>query len=169
LPSLARRFLAVALLAVAYPSCQFQLYDPLRVDQVDTASGSQPLAKDLSAPSAYRLRDESRTILANFIDRDPTESPNQLFLTEPYQPGKIPVLLVHGLLSDAFTWVELVNELRATPGFVDRFQVWGFRYDTGRPFLASAASLRAQLSVWSMRGTRKRKAIPWRLRKSSAS
>ena len=64
---------------------------------------------------------------------------------EPVQPGKIPLIFVHGLLSDPSTWLGLANELRADPEFARRYQVWAFRYPTGRPFLRSAAELRAAL------------------------
>lgn len=127
--------------------CRLEMYDPLRVDQAVTTDGPQHIAKDLSAPLAYRLRDQRRTILNDFIDPDAARGENRLYMTEPYQCGKIPVVLVHGLLSDPFTWVEMVNELKAQPGFVDRFQIWLFEYSTGRAFLSSAASLREQLSL----------------------
>ena len=64
-----------------------------------------------------------------------------LFMVEPYQPGKIPVVMVHGLASNPLSWLDLANDLRAIPGFSDRFQIWGFRYSTGRPFLESATRL----------------------------
>jgi pimeloyl-ACP methyl ester carboxylesterase len=68
-----------------------------------------------------------------------------LFFLEPYQCGKIPVVLVHGLLSNPAAWVDMANDLRATPGFAERFQLWGFRYATGDPFLEAASRLRRDL------------------------
>ena len=124
-----------------------EMYDPLRIDRVVTKDGPQPIAKDISAPLAYRLSNERRTILNDFINPGSARGENRLYTTEPYQPGKIPVVLVHGLLSDPFIWVEMVNELRANPGFVDHFQLWLFEYPTGRAFLSSAAGLRGQLSL----------------------
>ena len=67
-------------------------------------------------------------------------------MNEPFQPGKIPVVLVHGLASSPLTWSHLQNELRTQPGVLDRYQVWTFRYDTGSPFLTTAAELRRQLA-----------------------
>ena len=128
-------------------NARLELYDPLRVDHADTEDGVHPIAKDISAPLAFRLRDERRTIVSDFINPDAASGENRLYTTEPYQPGKIPVVLVHGLLSDPFIWVEMVNELRARPGFVEHFQLWMFEYPTGRAFLASAAGLREQLSL----------------------
>jgi pimeloyl-ACP methyl ester carboxylesterase len=55
-------------------------------------------------------------------------------------------VFVHGLASDPLTWAQLVNDLRAQPAIVARYQFWSFRYDTGDPFLSSAAMLRRQLA-----------------------
>ncbi len=66
-------------------------------------------------------------------------------MCEPYQPGKIPIVFVHGLASDPLTWAELANDLQAQPALFSRYQFWYFRYDTGDPFLSSAARLRRQL------------------------
>ncbi len=126
---------------------QLELYDPLRIKQVYVDGQPQQLASDISAPMAYRLRDEQQTIFDNFTNPASAEGRNRLFITEPYQAGKIPIVFVHGLLSDPFTWVEMANELRAQPGFVDQFQIWGFEYPTGRSFLSSAARLREQLDL----------------------
>jgi pimeloyl-ACP methyl ester carboxylesterase len=127
--------------------CQLELSDPLRVDQVVVGDHSHALAKDLSASLAYILRDERRTYLNNFINPRAASGESRLYTLEPYQPRKIPVVLVHGLLSDPFTWVEMVNELRAHPGFVDHFQIWVFEYPTGEQFLRSAAELRKQFAL----------------------
>jgi pimeloyl-ACP methyl ester carboxylesterase len=65
---------------------------------------------------------------------------------EPYQPGKIPVLMVHGLLSSPVTWTPLFNDLRADPRLRKRFQFWFYLYPTGNPYLATAADLRLALA-----------------------
>ena len=66
-------------------------------------------------------------------------------MTEPFQLGKIPLVLIHGLASSPVTWSHLENDLRAQPAVMARYQIWAFRYDTGDPFLTSAAELRQQL------------------------
>jgi pimeloyl-ACP methyl ester carboxylesterase len=70
----------------------------------------------------------------------------QLYFLDPYQPGKIPVVLIHGLFSSPEGWEDMVNHLRARPWFCDRFQIWAFGYPTGQGFLQSAAVLRGKLS-----------------------
>jgi pimeloyl-ACP methyl ester carboxylesterase len=64
---------------------------------------------------------------------------------EPYQPGKIPVLMVHGLLSSPLTWAPMFNDLRADPVLRERYQFWFYLYPSGNPYLATAADLRVAL------------------------
>lgn len=123
-----------------------ELFDPLHPDGAAVAAAPQPLASDLSAPFAFRVVNSPELVndwLSFFGVDMPTEQ--GLFFLEPYQPGKIPVVMVHGLLSNPIAWVDMANDLRATPGFSERFQLWAFRYDTGDPFLASASRLRYDL------------------------
>ena len=68
-----------------------------------------------------------------------------LYQIEPHRPGMIPVVFIHGLLSNRLTWASLANELRADPGVRATYQFWAFEYPTGQSFLGSAAELRRQL------------------------
>jgi len=71
---------------------------------------------------------------------------NGLYAAEPYQPGKMPVVLVHGLLSDIDTWDVMLAELRADPVLAKHYQFWTFRYPTGISYLKSAGMLRSELN-----------------------
>lgn len=131
---------------------RLQLFDPLRVETTLVGQIPCPIHKDLSALYAYRLQTDPSDYLTGFIrpnSNDPNARNEQgnLYTLEPYQRGKTPIIMIHGLLSDAFAWAELVNELKSHPEFLDRFQIWVFQYQTGRPFLASAAELRSQIEL----------------------
>lgn len=104
------------------------------------------LAADYSSGLAKTLENAPRTYFAGFIEPGSSADAARLSFFEPYQPGKIPLVLIHGLFSDPLSWADLVNDLRATPGFADRYQVWFFRYPTGQGFLRSAATLRRDLA-----------------------
>ncbi|MBX9788533.1 MAG: alpha/beta fold hydrolase [Pirellulales bacterium] len=123
-----------------------ELFDPLRAKTHPELPAPRPLASDISAPAALReiLNPQLANWLTPFISPTRIRNPG-LFMVEPYQPGKIPVIMVHGLASNPLSWLDLANDLRAIPGFCDHFQIWGFRYATGRPFLESAARLRSDL------------------------
>jgi len=67
-----------------------------------------------------------------------------LSLLRPYERGKIPVLLVHGLWSNPWSWEPMIAKLQAA-GLGDRFQFWTFGYSTGDPIPYSAFLLRQNL------------------------
>lgn len=121
-----------------------QFYDPTRVCTTNT---SLPLARDLTAPIAYAASRETDAWLDDFLRPDRDDALDGLHMREPFQPGKIPVVFVHGLASDPLTWAQLENDMRAQPTIFNRYQFWFFRYDTGDPFLSSAARLRRQLAA----------------------
>ena len=61
-----------------------------------------------------------------------------LYIFEPYQPGKIPVILVHGLRNTPLDFAQMLNDLRSDPDLDARYQFWAFSYATGNNFLRSA-------------------------------
>lgn len=69
-----------------------------------------------------------------------------LFRMQPYDRDKIPVVLVHGLKSSAFTWRQLTNEIWGDPELERRYQIWHYMYPTGSPILFNAADLREALA-----------------------
>jgi pimeloyl-ACP methyl ester carboxylesterase len=126
---------------------QLELYNPLEFRTVDIRALSVPLETDLTTPLAYFL---SRSDLdgieyTGFLRADQVESKAGLYMFEPYQPGKIPVVMVHGLLSSPLTWTPMFNDLRADPTLRKHFQFWFYLYPTGNPYLATAADLRDAL------------------------
>lgn len=132
--------------SAALPLAVLQLYNPLEVQHVAGEGCGLPLAHDLTAPLANMLEAAPRSYLAGFIEPGGATQPRLTFL-EPYQPGKAPVVLIHGLFSDPQAWADMINDLRAAPGFMQRHQIWVFRYPTGQGFLQSAAVLRRELKA----------------------
>ncbi len=121
-----------------------ELANPVRVDSVWVGRQIAPMARDLSAAFEYQLAEQPNDPLAGLLTPSRVEE-DGLRLLEPYQPGKIPVIFVHGLNSDPTAWSEMVNHLQAQPWFNQYYQVWGFNYATGRPFVTSALRLRQQM------------------------
>lgn len=70
----------------------------------------------------------------------------QIYLLDPYDPNKIPLLMVHGLQSTPVAFAALVNALRSDPEIRRRYQIWQFYYASGTPVLANAAALRESLA-----------------------
>jgi hypothetical protein len=140
-------FAATAILRPSRPGFVLELYNPLVFDRVNWAGMSVPMARDLSAPLAREINESPRQYLRGFTSPNDVSVRPQLIMYEPYQPGKIPVLLIHGLYSDPTTWADMMNELRAQPDIYARYQFWLFRYPTGGNILGSAAALRQQLHM----------------------
>ncbi|MEZ6119533.1 MAG: hypothetical protein R3C28_23605, partial [Pirellulaceae bacterium] len=129
--------------------CRLELYDPLERTSIVVGNRYVPLQTDISTPLAYSLND-STFQKANFATRgllNPAKSQDVqgIYLLEPYDPNKIPVLMVHGLWSSLITWMEMFNDLRGVPEIRDNYQFWFYLYPTGQPFWLSASQLRSDL------------------------
>ena len=74
------------------------------------------------------------------------ELPTSLTFTQPFRHGLIPVVLVHGTLSSAGRWADMLNDLENDGRIRDRFQFWFFLYSTGSPIPYSAMLLRDALT-----------------------
>lgn len=128
-------------------SAQLTFFDPLQVRDSTFRPSIASVARDHSAAPMVELRNSSRTYFAGFIDPAGGRSSAKLSFVEPYQPGKVPVVLIHGLYSDPLSWADLINDLRSVPEFEARYQIWTFRYPTGQGFLQSATALRRELQA----------------------
>ena len=115
-----------------------------------------PLESDLTTPLAYFLSkvpletvallgllDPEKLLMMRPGTKDPIMG---LYMVQPYEPGKIPVLLVHGLWSSPMTWMEMFNDLRSSPDIRQHYQFWFYLYPTSQPFWLSAAQLRRDLA-----------------------
>ena len=134
--------------AQCFSSSVIEVYDPIRSRVVDVNATQIPIAGDYSAPIKLALANRSTidTLRAFITPGQTRPEESGLFMLGPYEPGKVPVLFVHGLISDRFTWANVANELRVQGDLMDRYQIWGYEYPTGEPFLNSAARLRREMS-----------------------
>jgi pimeloyl-ACP methyl ester carboxylesterase len=128
--------------------CVLELYDPLVSSDIVLGGRRVPLETDLSTPLAYLLNDPRLESAATtgLLHPDESQKTRGLYMLEPYEPGKIPVLMVHGLWSSPLTWMEMFNDLRSVPEIRDNYQFWFYEYPTGQPFWVSAAQMRQDLA-----------------------
>jgi pimeloyl-ACP methyl ester carboxylesterase len=68
-----------------------------------------------------------------------------LSMHRPYQRGKVPVVLIHGLWGFPHQWDPVVHDLEADPLLRGRYQFWTFSYASGDPIPFSAHLLRQSL------------------------
>ena len=140
-------FPATAVLRPTQDGAVLEFHNPLVFDSLSAAAGRLPLDRDLSASLAYLKEVAPRKYLEGFLDPGDTDVKPKLVMMEPYQPGKIPVIFIHGLGSDPLTWTDATNNLRAQGDIYRRFQFWYFSYPTGGDLLQSAAALREKLLI----------------------
>lgn len=138
-----------SLRAMAESSARIELIDPLRTATVELGSRSLPLAGDFSAPfvACEDCRSFMRLDYLGFREPARLDKLAGLYFLEPYQPGKIPVVYIHGLWSDFHTWDETLNELRMNPIIRERYQFAVYLYPTGNPFALNAMKLRKTLDA----------------------
>ncbi len=124
-----------------------QLLCPLANDRVKIAGRTRPLAADFSAPWAALLSrsgELNRSAVLDMLTPNPKRVP-QLYLMEPYDRRKEPLIMIHGLLSTPLAWAGVSNDLWADDGIRRRYQIWHYQYNTSAPALYSARILRARL------------------------
>jgi pimeloyl-ACP methyl ester carboxylesterase len=125
-----------------------ELHDTLRDTHIPLGSAPMPMAADLTTPTAYHFacgRLSSYERLSLFTPERLVREAG-LHMLHPYERGKIPVVLIHGLGSSPMAWGRVVNELRGDPALRARYQFWSYMYPTGNPFMLSAAELRRSLT-----------------------
>ncbi len=126
------------------------LYDPLERTTVTADSQVVPLESDITTPLAYNLRDPviSTGVLetASLLNAELAPELYGMYMLEPYNPAKIPVVMVHGLWSSPITWVQMFNDLRANPDIHANYQFWFYSYPSGQPFWNSARQMRDDLA-----------------------
>lgn len=133
-----------------------ELIDPIRFRQVGSdPKALLPLEFDLTTPLAYmwskseQFRDADREKIANLIKPGDLSKKSGLTLLRPYEPGKIPVVMVHGLASSPLTWIPMINELLNDPRVRENYQFMLFAYPTGAHVPIAMSSLREAL--WQAR------------------
>src|ERR1700749_3555083 len=125
-----------------------KLYDSFDPAVGESASGPDPIAADYTATLAELYSHAgkvARSSIASFIRPDDPSFATDVYLIHPYDPNKIPILFIHGLLGTPLSWQNLTNDLCSDPKILERYQPWFFLYPTGQPVLESAAQLRDEL------------------------
>lgn len=127
--------------------CVLSLEDSLEHETVRVGSRTYPLAADFTAPLAMMLveMEPKKLGLPRLLHPAKFAASTRISRLEPYDPNKIVVLVVHGLMSSPATWFPLINHLRADAQIRDHYQFWFFSYPSGYPYPYSAAILRREL------------------------
>ncbi len=126
-----------------------EFFDPLTANQIQLAEKWVPLETDLTTPLAFFLDSpefrKRNGATEGLLNPNHSQKKRGLYMLEPYDPNRIPVLMVHGLWSSPMTWMDMFNDLRSFPEIRERYQFWFYLYPSGQPFWNSATQLRSDL------------------------
>jgi len=120
--------------------------DPFRYDSVEVAGRKLPLSTNFEAVIRQTQAEGPGMFsgLAYMLRTDRFQRSKLVFL-QPYDPEKIPVVLVHGLLSTSQLWAPIVRGIWGDEELRRRYQIWAFGYPTGQPIQLSSLQLRDAL------------------------
>jgi len=127
-----------------------KLYDSFDPIVARSASGPDPIAANYTATLSVLFSHAHKvagSALASFIRPDNPRFATGIYLIHPYDPNKIPILFIHGLLSSPLSWQNLTNDLCADPKILEHYQPWFFLYPSGESVLESSAQLREDLQT----------------------
>lgn len=102
---------------------------------------SSALAYTLEGSSVYSFELKGLFSGDFSIIKDTARFQDGIFFMEPYRPGLIPVVFIHGTASSPARWAEMLNELQNDRELWGRYQFWVFTYNTGNPITYSAGIL----------------------------
>jgi pimeloyl-ACP methyl ester carboxylesterase len=121
------------------------IYDSQQTSCVAWSGCPLPLAYDRTtgyALIAARSRQIGSIATIGVLQSSLRSVETGIYTHRPYSPGKIPVVLVHGLAGSPATWLIDVNELMNDPEIAPYYQFWAYFYPTGQPIPVDAMELR---------------------------
>lgn len=127
-----------------------KVYYALDPDVVRTIYGKHPIAANYTATLAVfysHARKVAGSAAGSFLRPDNPRFATGIYLPQPYDPKKIPILFIHGLISSPVSWQNLQNDLCSDPAILEHYQPWFFLYPTGQPVFESAYQLRENLEA----------------------
>ncbi len=113
-------------------------------NETKIGSASHTLAADWTAPNIFywKMTELNKLLIQNVLLPDRFTEEIALYFITPYDPEKIPVVLMHGLASSPDAFSNVINELSPEPWFRDKYQFWLFNYPTGNPWFYSGMRFR---------------------------
>lgn len=123
--------------------------DPLATETVKFGNHTFPVAADFTAPIGLALAElkPRKTEIQRFLKPSDFASATRLARLQPYDPKKIPILVIHGLGDSQATWAPMIEALRGDEVIRQNYQIWFYSYPTGYPYPLMAAILRDKMDA----------------------
>lgn len=127
--------------------CTLEMIDPVKTRMVGDVGTEVPVESDLTTPLGYMWSktDMEKLRWAGFLRPGEVLDRAGLMLIRPYEPNKIPIVMVHGLGSSPLAWIPMVNDLLRDPRIFQNYQFMLYVYPTGIPLPITTAGLRRSL------------------------
>jgi pimeloyl-ACP methyl ester carboxylesterase len=131
------------------PSMNITLYDLDRTATVRIGGKSILLAGDFTAPLALSSDGMNDLMLGirAILNVAASTDVEGIYLIDPFDANRIPVLLLHGLMSSPLVWRNIATDAMENPIIRKNFQFWYAFYSTGVPVAQSAALIRERIAV----------------------
>lgn len=128
-------------------SAVLRLYDPRETRSLKVGTRQMEVAADFASPVHEVLNGRSflKTMVQGLFRPERFMLDQGLYLQEPYRADKVPVIFVHGLMSDPHIWENQVLALMSDPEIGPHVQCWCFMYPTGLPVASSSLRLRGSM------------------------
>jgi hypothetical protein len=113
-------------------------------DNLQIGNSPHTLAADWTAPNAFfwHMCELDDLKIQNVILPEHYMEETGIYFVQPYDPEKIPLVFVHGLVSSPDAFKNMINELAPQPWFRANYQIWLYNYPTGNPWLFSSMNFR---------------------------
>ncbi|MFO1486169.1 MAG: alpha/beta fold hydrolase [Verrucomicrobiaceae bacterium] len=127
--------------------CRLHLHNALNVDTVKVQGDERLLAANFTAAKSLALSRKSLTIFSwlGILFPERTLKSCQLYQMDFYDPQRIPVVFVHGLMSSPRIWLNMVNAINADPELRAVYQPWYFLYPSALDIPQASSRLRESL------------------------
>ncbi|MCB1276237.1 hypothetical protein [Prosthecobacter sp.] len=127
--------------------CRLHLLNALNVDTVKVQGDERQLAANFTASKQLALSKKSLGLFSwlGLLFPERTLADCQLYTMDVYDPKRIPVVFVHGLMSDPHIWLNAINAINTDPELRAAYQPWYFLYPTAIGIPQSSEKLRESL------------------------
>jgi hypothetical protein len=128
---------------------RIELIELSRYGEIATPGGKVVLSGDFTAPFALSFRGVNDLLMgiSGLFNIEKREKDAGLYLTEPFDPDRIPVVMIHGLSSSPLVWRTIATSLMADALIRKNYQFWYVYYPTGMPIAESAAFIRDDIAA----------------------
>lgn len=128
---------------------RIELFDLRSHAKTTTPAGRVQLSSNYTAPLALTMRGANDLLIGirGLFNVEKGKRDAGIYLTEPFDPNRIPILMIHGLSSSPLVWRKIAANLMGYDTIRKNYQFWYVFYPTGMPIPMSAASLRDDIEA----------------------